>query len=41
VTRQIPWLHVFVEGVVIAGSILLTFGIETRLDESQGLPPPD
>jgi len=23
----IPWLRVFVEGVVIAGSILLAFGI--------------
>ena len=23
-TRQIPWLRVFVEGVVIVGSILLT-----------------
>ena len=26
-TRQIPWLRVFVEGVVIVGSILLAFGI--------------
>jgi len=26
--RQITWLCVFVEGVVIVGSILLTFGIE-------------
>jgi len=26
--RQIPWLRVFVEGVVIVGSILLAFGIE-------------
>ena len=25
---QIPWLRVFVEGVVIVGSILLAFGIE-------------
>ena len=25
-TRQIPWLRVFVEGVVIVGSILLAFG---------------
>ena len=24
----IPWLRVFVEGVVIVGSILLAFGIE-------------
>ncbi len=27
-TRQIPWLRVFVEGVVIVGSILLAFGLE-------------
>ena len=27
-TPQIPWLRVFVEGVVIGGSILLAFGIE-------------
>ena len=26
--RQIPWLRVFVEGVVIVGSILLAFGIQ-------------
>ena len=26
-TRQIPWLRVFVEGVVIVVSILLAFGI--------------
>jgi len=26
-TRQIPWLRVFVEGVVIVASTLLTFGI--------------
>ncbi len=25
---QIPWLRVFVEGVVIGGSILLAFGIQ-------------
>ena len=25
---QIPWLRVFVEGVVIVGSILLAFGID-------------
>jgi hypothetical protein len=25
---QIPWLRVFVEGVVIVGSILLAFGIQ-------------
>ena len=27
-TRQIPWLSVFVEGVVIVGSILLAFGLQ-------------
>ena len=27
-TRQIPWLRVFVEGVVIVGTILLAFGID-------------
>ncbi len=27
-TRQIPWLRVFVEGVVIVGSILLAFGLQ-------------
>ena len=27
-TRQIPWLRVCVEGVVIVGSILLAFGID-------------
>ncbi len=32
-TRQIPWLRVFVEGVVIVGSILLAFGIEGWGDE--------
>ena len=26
-TRPIPWLRVFVEGVVIVASILLAFGI--------------
>ena len=26
--RQVPWLRVFVEGVVIVGSILMAFGIE-------------
>ena len=26
--RQIPWLRVFVEGVVIVGSILLAFGLQ-------------
>jgi hypothetical protein len=29
---QIPWLRVFVEGVVIVGSILLAFGIEAWWD---------
>ncbi len=33
--RQIPWLRVFVEGVVIVGSILLAFGIEAWWDERQ------
>ncbi len=32
---QIPWLRVFVEGVVIVGSILLAFGIEAWWDERQ------
>ncbi len=32
---QIPWLRVFVEGVVIVGSILLAFGSEAWWDESQ------
>ncbi len=27
-TRQIPWLRVFVEGVVIVGSILLAFKLQ-------------
>ena len=43
-TRQIPWLRVFVEGVVIVGSILLAFGIEAwwdgvqeRVEERQAL----
>ena len=30
---QIPWLRVFVEGVVIVGSILLAFGIEAWWDD--------
>ena len=34
-TRQIPWLRVFVEGVVIVGSILLAFGIEAWWDDHQ------
>ena len=33
--RQIPWLRVFVEGVVIVGSILLAFGIQAWWDERQ------
>ena len=28
---QIPWLRVFVEGVVIVGSILLAFGLRLAL----------
>jgi len=32
---QIPWLRVFVEGVVIVGSILLAFGIEAWWDGRQ------
>ena len=32
---QIPWLRVFVEGVVIVGSILLAFGIEAWRDGVQ------
>ncbi len=27
-SRQVPWLRVLVEGVVIVGSILLAFGID-------------
>ncbi len=27
-TRSIPWLRIFVEGVVIVGSILLAFGVQ-------------
>ena len=34
-SKQIPWLRVFVEGVVIVGSILLAFGIQAWWDESQ------
>ena len=30
---QIPWLRVFVEGVVIIGSILLAFGIQAWWEE--------
>ena len=29
---QIPWLRVFVEGMVIVGSILLAFGIQAAWD---------
>ena len=32
---QTPWLRVFVEGVVIVGSILLAFGIQAWWDERQ------
>lgn len=32
-TQKIPWLRVFVEGVVIVGSILLAFGIEASWAE--------
>ena len=31
-TRSIPWLRVFVEGVVIVGSILLAFVIDAAWD---------
>ncbi len=34
-TQRIPWLRVFVEGVVIVGSILLAFGIQAWWDERQ------
>jgi hypothetical protein len=34
-TRSVPWLRVFVEGVVIVGSILLAFGIEAAWDGVQ------
>ena len=30
---QIPWLRVFVEGVVIVGSILLAFGLQAWWEE--------
>ena len=32
---QIPWLRVFVEGVVIVGSILMAFGIDAWWDGVQ------
>ena len=32
---QIPWLRVFVEGVVIVGSILLAFGIDAAWEGRQ------
>ncbi len=32
---QIPWLRVFVEGVVIVGSILLAFGLQAWWGERQ------
>jgi hypothetical protein len=34
-SKQIPWLRVFVEGVVIVASILLAFGIEAWWDGRQ------
>ena len=34
-SKQIPWLRVFVEGVVIVGSILLAFGIDAWWDGRQ------
>jgi hypothetical protein len=34
-TRQIPWLRVFVEGVVIVGSILLALGLQAWWDPAQ------
>ena len=38
---QIPWLRVFVEGVVIVGSILLAFGLqEEPASWSRLLAPP-
>ncbi len=33
--RHIPWLRVFVEGVVIVGSILLAIGIDASWDRRQ------
>ncbi len=35
---QIPWLRVFVEGVVIVGSILLAFGIDAWWEGVQEQP---
>jgi hypothetical protein len=32
---QIPWLRVFVEGVVIVGSILLALGLDEWREGSQ------
>ncbi|MHC5066101.1 MAG: hypothetical protein ACYTG5_19240 [Planctomycetota bacterium] len=34
-TRQIPWLRIFVEGAVIVGSILLAFGLDAWWDRLQ------
>ncbi len=34
-THRIPWLRVFVEGVVIVGSILLAFGLQAWWEERQ------
>ena len=33
-TRQIPWLRIFVEGVVIVGSILLAFALDAWWDDA-------
>ena len=41
-TSQVPWLRVFVEGVVIVGSILLAFGIDAwweRLGQREAKTP--
>ena len=35
-SRQIPWLRVVVEGVVIVSSILLAFGIEAAWEKAHG-----
>ncbi len=32
---QVPWLRVFVEGVVIVGSFLRAFGIDAWWEEQQ------
>ena len=38
-TRQIPWLRVFVEGVVIGGSILLAFRIDAAWEAREAGGP--